>query len=200
MLEMRISKENNRYIADDANKRFTLTAPIQPYRPMGVFKCLVKMALAVMPAAESPACEHLKKWILNPVHSYESYAFRPLIIFAQFISGPLPSNQFSYHLLRRKIDVSDCPFMMFSLHFSNAIYQIVLPMHYEDRALLDTKIDVVLFPHLWGTKSHEDKFGPGGYKVFDMSDPGSVKNSDFTLAFTYDRAEDAQSNDSAKSP
>ncbi|MGB6097342.1 MAG: hypothetical protein WBF95_13725 [Comamonas thiooxydans] len=57
-----------RHELDEANRTVKLTLDRPAYVPMGVFKCLVKMAIAIMPPEEEQKCAHLKKWILlaNP--------------------------------------------------------------------------------------------------------------------------------------
>ncbi|HED14979.1 MAG TPA: HNH endonuclease [Gammaproteobacteria bacterium] len=192
-LRISLSKDDVRCSVDEENKRVTLTLERQPYVPMGVFKCLVKMALAVMPVQETSACNHLKRWILEPSHTYESYPYRPLNILFQSIPGPLPNDQITSFLLRRKNDRIDCPFLIFVLQFSNAVYQVALPMHEQDRALLDGEpFELGLFPHAWGTVDHELTFGVSGHKVADMSGSEAVKGDVMTIHFRYDHAVDGK--------
>ncbi|WP_148665121.1 hypothetical protein [Diaphorobacter nitroreducens] len=62
-----------RHELDEATNTVKLTLDRPSYAPMGVFKCLVKKAIAVMPPEEEQRCAHLKKWILLPAHTFESY-------------------------------------------------------------------------------------------------------------------------------
>ena len=127
-----------RFIYDHTANRVRLTLPRQRYIPMGVFKCLVKMALAIMPNEEAILCSHLKKWILEKQHTHESFRFTPLKIFTQMVSGPLSSDTVNYQLLRRKRS-SECPYMVFVVSFSNLALQIMLPMPDQDGELNENK-------------------------------------------------------------
>jgi hypothetical protein len=106
-LHVETIRDDPRYSVDKGNHTITFTMARQPYVPMGVFKCLVKMAIAVMPTEETLRCSHLKRWILEPNHTYESYPYKPLNVIHQAIPGPLPHDRIGYCLLRRRpaIDV-----------------------------------------------------------------------------------------------
>jgi hypothetical protein len=80
--------------------------------------------------------------------------------------------------------------MIFALQFSNYIFQITLPMHAEDVALLNgAPFEVGLFPHIWGTAAFEDAYGCSGHKVDDLSSTSKIADSAVTIVFTYDREE-----------
>lgn len=79
-LKIHLGVNDARHELDKATETMKLTLERQPYTPMGVFKCLVKMAIAVMPPEEEQRCAHLKAWILLPDHSFESYRYKPLSI------------------------------------------------------------------------------------------------------------------------
>jgi hypothetical protein len=187
-LKMRLPKDDPRHVLDMKSNTFTLKLERQPYVPMGVFKCLVKMALAVMPEEEALACAHLKKWILQESHTFKSYPYRPLNIYTQFLPGPLPNDRFQYCLLRRRAQYQEFPFMIFVLQFSNLVLQIVLPMHKEDLAIIEAgKFEMALFPHLGGLKEHEDAYGPSGSKTIDMSGVEVVRHEHETMTFHFDK-------------
>ena len=117
---------------DDKAKRIEMQLERPPYIPMGVFKSFVKMALAVMPEPEASNCQHLKDWILQQTHTYESFPFRPLMLYSQFIAGPVPNDKISFMLARRKTSASGCPYLMFMIQYGNHVHQIALPMPKED--------------------------------------------------------------------
>jgi len=104
-LQISVQHGDQRVILYQAAKSLTMKHDRQPYTPMGVFKCFVKMALAVMPESEAGPCRHLTNWIREEKHTLESFQFKPLMLLTQSISGPLPNNIISYFLLRRKPNV-----------------------------------------------------------------------------------------------
>lgn len=80
--------------------------------------------------------------------------------------------------------------MIFALQFSNYIFQITLPMHAEDVALLNgAPFEVGLFPHIWGTEAFENAYGCSGHKVDDLSGASKIADSVVTISYTYDREE-----------
>lgn len=122
----------NDVVIDEDGKGFTLRVELQPYTPMGVFKCFVKMALAVMPEAELKFCKHLIKWISEKQHSTESFPFSPLLIFTQFMPFHMPNDVIIYSLQKRKEGITNVPFMQFTILIHNTHYQFFLPMPEQD--------------------------------------------------------------------
>ncbi|CAJ3178191.1 Uncharacterised protein [Burkholderia pseudomallei] len=191
-LKIQIGVNDARHELDEATKSVKLTLERQPYVPMGVFKCLVKMAIAVMPPEEERRCVHLKKWTLLPDHTYESYPYKPLRIFYQFVPGPLPNDRVSYWLLRRKPEgADDCPYMQFVLQLSNHVFQIALPMHLEDRKQLEAgTFQTSLWPNTWAGVDHQMQYGRSGHKLFDMSGVEQVRGETTLMTFHYDHLVD----------
>lgn len=190
-LHVETIRDDPRYTVDEDNHTITFTMLRQPYVPMGVFKCLVKTAIAVLPPEEIPRCSHLKRWILEPVHTYESYAYKPLNVIQQTIPGPLPHDRISYCLLRRRPGSDAVPYMLFVLQFSNYIFQITLPMHVEDESLLSGKpFDMGLFPHIWGNPVYEKQYGLSRYRIDDLSGTTKLTDSVAKITVSYERAID----------
>lgn len=187
--ELRVAalRGDPRYTVDDVTRTITFRMERQPYVPMGVFKCMVKMALAVMPPSEAASCAHLKTWILEPAHTFESYRYRPLNVIFQAIPGPLRNDTIKYCLLRRKVGSNDAPFMIFVLQFTNALLQIALPMHVEDETLIAAgTCEIGLFPHVWGHAEYERTYGRSGHQVADLSATSVVKGAVVETRMGYD--------------
>ncbi len=186
-LHMSIHADDERFSTDEERRRFSLKLERQPYVPMGVFKCMVKMALAIMPDQEGVDVSHLKQWILESSHSHiESYPYR-LIMFHQFVPGPVPSDRIDCLLFRRRPDRENCPFYVFVLIFGNMICQIVLPMPNEDQEIIaNGTTEVGVFPNLLGTTSREDLYGVDTAQKTDMSSTERVPGDDVSTSFSYD--------------
>lgn len=107
-LKILMGANDVRHELDEATKTVKLTLDRPAYVPMGVFKCLVKMAIAVMPPDVEHRCAHLKKWILLPTHTFESYPYRPLRILYQFAPGPLPNDRVACWLRGAPTTASTC--------------------------------------------------------------------------------------------
>ena len=189
--DLKIFMEANdvRHEFDEATKTVKLTLDRPAYAPMGVFKCLVKMAIAVMPPDAERRCAHLKKWILLPTHTFESYPYRPLNILYQLTPGPLPNDRVACWLLRRKPEgPDDCLYMQFVLQLSNHVFQIALPMHNEDRKQLKAgTFTTALWPNTWAGVKHQLQYGRAGHKIHDMSGTELVRGDSTSITFCYDR-------------
>jgi hypothetical protein len=175
---------------DDGAKTIRMEFERGSYAPMGVFKTFVKMALAVMPQPEAAECGHLKKWILEKMHSYESFPFKPLLLHTQFVAGPLANDQVSYFLLRRKPGVTGCPYLMFVLQYANFVYQVALPMPKQDELHggKQGNLELCYYPHPWDTPEYEKAYGPARLLQEDLSSPELRKKELFPMSFAYHKA------------
>lgn len=187
-LEIRMALNDARHELDEETRTVKLTLERQPYISMGVFKCLVKMAIAVAPQEEENRCAHLKKWILLTDHTFESYPYKPLNIIYQSVSGPLPNDRVSFWLLRRKPEgADDCFYMQFILQLSNHVFQIALPMHVEDRRFLEgATYQTKLWPNTLAGVDHQMQYGRSGHKLFDMSGTDQVRGETTSITFHYE--------------
>lgn len=193
LLRMSVREDDPRLELDEENKRITLHFVRQPYVPMGVFKCLVKMAVAVMPESDLPRCAHLMKWLREETHSYESFPYRPLKAFVQFTPGPLPNDVITYYLLRRKDGVENTFFMQFVLQFSNIIFQIGLPFPEEDRPILSgsRNVNLAYFGNPW-LGEHEERYGRVACYPLDLTSPEVKAKEPLPLAMRYEAASDSK--------
>lgn len=192
-LRMSAHEGDPRVELDEENKRLTLHFVRQPYVPMGVFKCLAKMALAVMPDSELARCRHLAKWLLEEKHTYESFPYRPLMALVQFTPGPLPNDVITYYLLGRKDDLDDTFYMQFVLQFSNTIFQIGLPFPEEDKHLLTggRNVSLAYFGNPW-LGAHEARYGKVACYTLDLSSPAIKLNESLPLTMRYEAAQNVK--------
>jgi hypothetical protein len=139
------------------------------------FKCLVKTALAVMPPSEAGRCA-LKRWILEPKHTFESCPYCPLIVMIQLIPGAGPRDQISYVLLKRH-DGADCPYMVFLLRFSQCVFQIILPMPEDDLLAGEERtFDMMHYPTMWENKQYIAAYGHPNFNDQDFSGCDPVRD------------------------
>ncbi|UMT85112.1 HNH endonuclease [Paracidovorax citrulli] len=189
VLNVTAHKDDPRLHFDENAKRIEMRLERPPYVPMGVFKSFVKMAISVMPEVEANKCQHLKNWILEKKHTFESFPFHPLMLYTQFISGPIPNDAISFMLVRRKESVSGCPYMMFMVQYGNHVHQIALPMPTEDgmgREPMQTSL--VYFPHPWEAADHIAAYGPARCVEEDLSSPEFRRNEPYPMNFSFSEA------------
>lgn len=177
---------DERHQVDPDRRRLGIVVDRPTYTPVGVFKCMVKMALSVMPEPLLSECDHLKRWLLEASHRPESRPYCPLNLLLQIMPGPTPNTLISYALLRRNRDASRVPYMMFVLQFANLLLQIALPMIEQDIGILDgQEFELLPFPHLGGLKKIDSEFGKSTFLILDMSGVERVKGESETMSFRY---------------
>jgi len=167
---------------NEESKTVTVTAHRQPYVPAAVFKCLVKMAISITPSSLLGEMGHLCKWILEDNHTYESFPYNPLVVFEQFTPGPMPYPGVTVFLLRRKQKVTDVPYMQFIAAFGNTMYQIIVPMPEQDKALMGKPTQLSLFPVPF---SEGYEYGKTAVHQLDLSRYEIVKNEPHVMHMTY---------------
>jgi hypothetical protein len=198
-LKVYVSQINEQHMLDTNAKRLVLNVDRPAYVPMGVFKCLVKMAMSVMPEVYAAECGHLKQWILEKNHTFESYPYRPLTVLLQLMPVRMPNEAVSYTLLLRRDEGSRVPYMMFVLLFTNVQLQITLPMHERDKLLINAEpFELMPFPNLGGLKDVEARFGRSELRVLDMSGVERVKGESERIPLKYEQRVELPANSAAE--
>lgn len=171
---------------DLESKLITITAHRQPYIPAAVFKCIVKMAVAISPENLLPELSHLTKWIREPVHKYETFPYKPLVAFEQFTPGPMPYPGVTLFLLKRKPKMENVPYLQFVVAFGNSMFQIVVPMPEQDRQLMNKPINLSLFPIPFADGY---EYGKTSMRELDLSMYEIVKNESHVMHMGFEHAE-----------
>jgi HNH endonuclease len=164
------------------SKEAVITMERQPYIPLAAYKSFVKMALSVMPPTEFAECRHLREWIMNPVHSFESFQFRPLMVMQQLMPQMSQNSGLRVALLRRLADVKDCAYMCFVVGFGNVQFQIFLPMPEQDRHLIGVMSTFTFFPTPFGDES---PFGAPASSYRDFQSDQLVQGEELKFSFSY---------------
>ncbi|AZE85546.1 hypothetical protein C4J98_4161 [Pseudomonas orientalis] len=111
-------------VHDRDQKTFTFKTVRAPYVPAGVFKCLTKIALSIMPDEYLDEFSESRKWVER---AHDSWGFVPVSAFRAIKSTiylPNPYPHMHILLARRKSNVFGCPYMLFQISFSNVVLQI----------------------------------------------------------------------------
>ena len=137
----------------------------QPYIKRSVFKCLTKIALAILPANELENFESTLAWIRqsdpareNPSHNF--YCFTSTM--------DVKRDGIDLLLLRRRDIEAKLPYLSFYLCFSTLTFQIFLPFCKKDHHLVG-EIVLQRFPNL------AEKFANVQYDLLDLSSPETVR-------------------------
>jgi hypothetical protein len=117
--------------------------PRDPYTPVGVFKCFVKMALALIPEGEISLFVEAIDWIRNRDHG----AIPPsqAMLYETFADGVFPFRAISALVLTRKIPTAELPYAMFIIAHANSWFQIAVPCPRRDAHVHGKEITFPLF-------------------------------------------------------
>lgn len=131
---------------DDADgKRLTATLQTQRYVPVRVLKCLVKMALAIMPEEELPGFETALRWVRSPDDRGCLDYLRGAGCYKSLLTHGTQSPRAC--LLRRVTDDSPLPYMVFLVGAGGLLLRTFLPMATGD---LHLACGTMVVPRLGG--------------------------------------------------
>ena len=157
---------------DENRKEVKINSIRQPYQKRSAFKCLTKMALAIMPAAELIHFRHTLDWINSEddrLITKGLYCFRSRSVHSlQAIDAVL---------LKRQETSSSIPYVTFFIAFYNFTLQIFLPLCAQDADL--NKIQVCHLP------SKMEKFCDVHYYIEDLSSNDTVREEKNVQSFSY---------------
>src|SRR5664280_235221 len=119
---------------DVANRKMTFTATRPPYYPILAYKCLVKMALAVMPPDQLAYFARTLQWLQVRAPAPVPLPF-PCWLLLSTVSGDPPFKVISFRLLRRKVSTAALPHYTFVVMWGSYMEQIFLPFSTADAHL-----------------------------------------------------------------
>ncbi len=163
-------------------KKISMTVKFEPYIPTAVYKCLVKIALSLIPQNELSSFQKAIKWIQHEDHSKK--ILNPQIVFYKFVPGVNPNKGLSLIILRRKQNATVIPYCYMVLGFGNFIYQLIIPSQNDFIDGKTVKYTYYSFPSPWelnGISLVPD--------MFDLSGHEKITDSEKIITFTYDKIE-----------
>lgn len=187
-MEVIAYEDSSNIVHDEANKSVIFYSIKEPYHPFGVFKCLTKIALSLMPEKYLIEFKALISWV-------ESAHDDPIFLGPQvmqaietFIPGPCPFPETSVLLLRRVDGVYGIPYMIFQITFKNFIYQIPLVRNRNDLPLAgEASLKFTMREVPTGFDFDEIKY-PFGYpqkKMLNLAGIERVKNEKTQMSMSY---------------
>lgn len=174
---------------DEEKKTITFTAKRASYIPIAIYKCLVKMALTIMPDSELHNFKTTLKWINEDDHSVSAFDLKSLIALMSIAPGAKPYSFTSCMLFKRKDNPPEnVPYMLFLLAYGNFAFQIYLPMCLEDEKYQGSNTEMVYIPTpidmLQGTKILTRK-------KLDLNRKTPVKGDEETVMLQYESKEES---------
>lgn len=165
---------NKDILLDVENNRLTITGYKQPYTPRLAFKCLVKMALAVMPSEELQHFGDTLLWLQIKDRNDDKLRTNSLICIQSFVPGPMPFPWITYLLFKRKDDNDNIPYSIFYLAVGNYTFQIHIPGSRKDAHLEGKDINLPFFPNVFGETT---EFGEVNYFTKNLSSNEQLQNA-----------------------
>lgn len=159
---------------DASGQKGTIKGFKQPYRPKAVFKCLVKMAIAVMPPDEIPNFEGTLAWLrreerLDQTNSRSVFCFTSI--------SQMTRNGIDVTLMRRRNPVAKLPYISFFIAFSKLTFQIFLPFCKADEHFVGESVQIHRFPN------RAEMIGTVSYGQLDLSSNELVRDQPDDIHF-----------------
>ena len=156
------------------------------YVPIAVYKCLVKMALTIMPDNELHNFSCALEWINEEDHNKSKFNVKPLPLYFSFAPGIKPLTFTSCFLLKRNENpTNQVPYMLFILAYGNFVFQIHIPMCEEDKKLIGSTFEFVHVPSPIDMKGGANSVDR---KIFDMSSKVLKKGELAKVVMKYESA------------
>ena len=172
---------------DHEAKTLTITIMPQSYRPLGVYKALVKIALTLMDEHDLSKVPEALRWLHAPdLKTDQVDDGTQYTCIRTFTPGPAPFAMTRAVLLRRKrLDVPG-PAFIFVLTFGNLSFQIVVPGPQEDRHLVGKQITLRAVP-VFAFQTLDRVRGITTFWRDSLSSPAAIKGP-ASAVFHFDSA------------
>ena len=186
-LELHSYIDNQIIEINEEEKTITIKGYRQPYTPIAVYKCFVKMVLSVIPYNLLGFFDDTKRWLLEDSHEKAKGDIRPILTISSSVPGNKPFGELMIIVMRRKDDIIKLPFMQMAIFFGNMGFQIIVPCKAKDFILNGQKLDILTFPHpAWITNQSLGKVQIG---KIDLSGKTIVKNEPISVTMGYGHSE-----------
>jgi HNH endonuclease len=178
---------------DERGKAFDMTMSSQPHVPLEVYRCLVKMAFAVLPESEAKHFDATRRWLLDtlasPTGMLPSFAFSHVVFLPAALAAPHVS------LWRRKYSAPRAPYMLAAVGFSQCGFMYAVPFSNQDGHLAPGRIFVPTFD-----LTLTPAFVHAAWETIDLSSSASESSLEHQIHITYDSIEEVACEESGLPP
>lgn len=181
--------DNNILQADEKNRELKIEGIREPYIPIAVYKCFVKMALSIIPDNELSNVDWALEWVGESSHINSKFNIKPLNIYTAFTPGPSPYGCISTFLFRRKKlyeykvpYLSKVPYLVYVITFGNFLFQINLPRFEKSQGQFTEEQKECCFPSAFNDNY---KYGKTIYGYKDFSSREIIKGDKVQLFMNY---------------
>jgi len=133
-----------------SEKEFSYNLKTDKFIPIGMYKCLTKMALSIMPEADVALFDRTFKWLQEKEHVNTEFELDNLwVIYSQLLEDSTFPHMSATLLKKRSLTSPLLPSFIFRLSYSKFSFQIYLPLCDLDIDKKFTIHDFKYFPHLF---------------------------------------------------
>lgn len=174
IIDINISKpnDNNNISYSEDGNFLRIQSEANPYKPINVFKCLLKTAVSMIDQDDLGDLSETIKFLMDDNYvTNPSYDFI-LKLHQYFIPGNFDVPPFLIHYKKSpKYEGFPAPSLIFIFYIRNLIYQIFIPFHAKDDLLYkkDVKRHMYIVPPLINVM-WLDKFGGPFSQMRDLND------------------------------
>jgi hypothetical protein len=182
--------DNKYFEIDETGKRLTIKATKHPYKPIYVYKALLKIAYGLLPEIDLPNYENCRVLLQSDKHDEKLKGHSYLRLFGYFSPGPQFKSPLVF-LWKKKADriQKNLPLRTMVLYFQNYVHQIFLPFGEEDNKInqIGKTITFKILPPFLDEKWIEI-FGQPGTIHVDLSGYDTKSNDKQSVTMKFDEA------------
>lgn len=158
----------------------TITQKMHSYIPIAVYKCLVKMALTIMPESELINFEKTLEWINEDDHKDSKFHFEHLWLLHGSVSTLERFQDISAIILKRhETTHTDNPYMIFRLTYACFMFLVPIPL-----GTLDKTISSLIMPYVPNVFDLEHGFGKMELNAMNCYPTELIKGTEMTIKIT----------------
>lgn len=172
--------DSEEFKIDFEKKELSINTTKHQYVPRNIFKCLTKMAIAVMGERDINKFNMTKEWITKNKHE-DSFNGKFMKCYYGFTGGMKPFDKIAIMLFRRKNISFDVPYMTFYIAFANYSFQIMLLGCRKDQCKDGKSLKFIAFPNPL-EKSNDST----SYRVIDLGNNSLVKGQKDKMVLGFD--------------
>ena len=159
----------------EGENQFLLKTVKSQYRPIYVFKALLKIALCLIDKKEVDNFKSTFRFLQDENKDVYNKIKSSLKICRIFVPGPPVPETPIVHLWRRKDIRIEIPEKIMVIHVKNLKYQIPIPLNASDKHLDRKSVEVPIFP-ISLPEGFIDKYGKPQFEIIDLSSKDIIKN------------------------
>ena len=164
-----VPDENLEY--NQATGTLKIKQKMQTFIPLAVFKCLIRIAITIMPEEDIIDFFDTIRWLNNETHQSEDFTPKHLWLIHGKSCSINRFSELSAILLKKNTNSpANMPHMMLRLTYSNFLFQVPIPFCKKDDSSL--KLNIPYIPSLLDL---EHGFGHMDLKLLDMHSSEPIK-------------------------